>query len=219
MTAPTILMFSEDLHLHQRLGWLLESRGCRLFRAGNDKALALAVNSREFDLILAQVNWERARELDILHQVKQLHPRTRIILLSHGNMTLPLEAYQMEVDDYLFLPCRPGEIWRRVLACLSRPLEKNRNLMGRPRPVSVNRAILQKVQHVCQYFDYALGSSMSALQSLINSPQAGLPDDSLTKIQGVFARLESLQEMMGCFHRAVAGEGATGGCVKISTMP
>ncbi len=29
-----------------------------------------------------------------------------------------MEAFQPTVDDYLLLPCRPAEVWRRITSCL-----------------------------------------------------------------------------------------------------
>jgi len=33
---------------------------------------------------------------------------------------LPVEAYRVEVEDYIFLPCRPPEIWKRIAESLQR---------------------------------------------------------------------------------------------------
>jgi DNA-binding response OmpR family regulator len=190
-------MCSEDLHVCRRLGWYLAYKGCQVLKAATANGLAEAIHSREFDLILAQIEGEDLEGLQILQQARRLHPRARLILMNATkDMTFPVQAYQLEVDDYLFLDCRPGELWRRVAACLERLPEEKKNSGAVSRSFPLNRAIVRKVQHISQYFSYTLGSSRSTLQSLINAPAGEFDGKWLPKIQQVSARLEILQWMV-----------------------
>ncbi|MHB8067365.1 MAG: response regulator [Desulfobaccales bacterium] len=216
MSQYTVLMFIEDLHVCRRLGWYLEYKGCQVLRAPTGKALEKAVNSQEFDLILAQINREDLEGLNILQEAKRFHPWARLILVNAAkDMTFPWQAYRLEVDDYLFLDCRPAELWRRVSACLERLPERRKNAGAVSRSRPLNRAVARKVQQISQYFSYTLDSSKSILQSLINSSEAGLDRKWLPKIQEVSARLEVLQEMMQGFNRGIAVPGKTGNLVRI----
>jgi DNA-binding response OmpR family regulator len=210
MSQHTVLICSEDLHVCQRLGWYLAYKGCQVLKAATANDLAEAIHSREFDLILAQIEGEDLEGLQILQQARRLHPRARLILMNATkDMTFPVQAYQLEVDDYLFLDCRPGELWRRVAACLERLPEKRKNWGAVSRSFPLNRAIVRKAQNISQYFSYTLGSSRSILQSLINAPEGDLDGKWLPKIQQVSARLEMLQEMMQGLQQGMAGQGAT----------
>jgi DNA-binding response OmpR family regulator len=210
MTDYTVLMCSEDLCVCRRLGWYLESKGCRVQRAATGKDLAEAIHSREFDLILAQINRQDLEGLQMLQQAKRLHPQARLILVNATkDMTFPVQAYQLEVDDYLFMDCRPAELWRRVAACLERLPEKSNNLSPLCRSLPLNQASVKKVQQISQYCSYTLDSSRSILQSLINAPEADLAGSWLPKIQQVSARLEILQEVMQGLQQGISGQGAT----------
>ena len=58
---------------------------------------------------------EDLESLDVLKRAKKLNPEVSIMVVSaDGNAAFPLEAYQIEVDDYLLLPITPGELVRRV---------------------------------------------------------------------------------------------------------
>jgi two-component system response regulator YesN len=201
-------MCSEDLHVCRRLGWYLEYKGCKVLRAATGKDLAEAIHSREFDLILAQIDRQDLEGLQILQKAKRLLPQARLILVNASqDMTFPLQAYQLEVDDYLFMDCRPAELWRRVAACLERLPEKRKNLGAVCRSLPLNRAIVRRVQHISQYFSYTLDSSRSILQSLLNAPEADLDRQWLPKIQQVSARLEILQEVMEGLQQGISGQG------------
>jgi DNA-binding response OmpR family regulator len=208
MSQHTVLICSEDLHVCQRLGWYLASKGCQVLRAATANDLAEAIHSREFDLILAQIEGEDLEGLQILQQARRLHPRTRLILVNSAkDMTFPVQAYQLEVDDYLFWDCRPGELWRRVAACLERLPEERNNAGAVSRSLPLNRAMVRKVQQISQYFSYTLGSSRSILQSLINAPEGDLAGKWLPKIQQVSARLEILQEVIQGLQQGISGPG------------
>ena len=53
----------------------------------------------------------------LLNAVKDLNPEATLIILG-DDACLPLEAFQLAVDDYILLPCRPVEVWRRITSCL-----------------------------------------------------------------------------------------------------
>ena len=53
----------------------------------------------------------------LLNAVKDLNPEARLIILGE-DARLPVEAFQLTVDDYILLPCRPVEVWRRITSCL-----------------------------------------------------------------------------------------------------
>jgi DNA-binding NtrC family response regulator len=206
----TVLMFSEDLCVCRRLGWYLASKGCQVLRVTTGKDLAEAIHSRDFDLILAQFDRQDLEGLQILQQAKKLHPRARLILVNATkDMTFPVQAYQLDVDDYLFMDCRPAELWRRVAACLERLPEKSKNSGAVSPSLPLNRTIMRKVQQISQYCSYTLDSSRMILQSLINAHRADFDQQWLPKIQQVSARLEILQEMMQGLQQGISGQGVT----------
>lgn len=206
MSGFTVLMLTDDSHFYRRLGWVLDYKGYLVLRVGVNETLGEAIQTQQFDLILAQVTRVGGEELAILKQVKSLHPRVRIILCSSDRETaFPVEAYQLEVDDYLFMPCRLGELWRRVATCLKRGPEPSRDLAAAPLAGPLNRTLLDKSQRVFDFFRYNLGSSASALKTVINAAGARQDEKLMAKIYAVAARLEMLQEMAEGVLRGISG--------------
>lgn len=199
----TVLMLAEDSHLYRKLGWVLEHQGCRVLR---DATQVEAIHIRQIDLILAQVNREDGEELAVLKQVQRLHPQVRVVLCSRdGETAFPLEAYQLEVNDYLLMPCGLAELWRRIAACLKRTPGKSSELTDAPWFARINGEILEKLKRVFHYIRYNLDSATTALQPLINTPESRLDKKSMAKIYEASARLEVLQEMTDGFLRGISG--------------
>ena len=209
LTEYTVLMLADDSPAFRNLEWVLKHKGCRVLRMGSEAGRREALSLREFDLVLARINEEDGKDLTLLKQVKERHPQTRMILCSRdGETAFPLEAYQLEVDDYLLMPCRPAELWRRVLACLKRISGTPRRLAAAPGPAPLNLAFLEKCQRFFQYIHYNLDSSATALKPLINTPASGVDQKFMGKIHEVSARLELLQEMTEGFLRGLSGVNA-----------
>jgi len=190
-------MLAEDSYLYRKLGQVLEHKNCRVLR---DASQVETIPIRQIDLILVQVNRGDGKELSILKQVKRVHPQVKVVLCSRdGETAFPLEAYQLEVDDYLFMPCRLAELWRRVTACLKRPPGKSSYLPPAPPGVHVSRTLREKSQRMVEPFRYNLGSSTSTLKTLINATESRPDEKFMAKIHEVSARLEVLQEMVEGF--------------------
>lgn len=209
LTGHTVLMLADDSQPYRHLGWVLEHKGCRVLREGSETTRRAVPSLRKFDLILARINQESRKELAFLQQVKGCHPQVKVILCSQdGETAFPLEAYQLEVDDYLLMPCRLAELWRRVVACLKRISGKAGCLAAANWQAPLHRAILEKCQRVFQYIQYNLDSSTTALKPLLNTPGSGLDQKLKGKLHEVSARLEVMQEMTEGFLQGMAGVNA-----------
>ncbi|MDD2901211.1 MAG: hypothetical protein PHU44_02110 [Syntrophales bacterium] len=206
LSGYTVLMLADDSQPYRHLGWVLKHKGCRVLTVESEDIRNAAPFVREFDLILARINQEGGKELAFLKQVKDLHPRIKMILCSQdGETAFPFEAYQLEVDDYLLMPCRLTDLWRRVVACLKKISGKASWLAAGNWQAPSNRILLEKCQRVFQFIQYNLDSSTAALQPVIDTPASGLDQKLLGKLHEVSARLEVLQEMTEGFMRSISG--------------
>jgi len=202
-------MLADDSHVYRHLGWLLAHKGCQVIRAKADAIRRKVFHFRVVDLILARIGQEGGEVLPFLKQVKGHHPQVKIILCSSEEETaFPLEAYQFEADDYLLMPCRLADLWRRVAACLKKNLGKAGFLAAGNGQAPQNQAILEKCQRIFHYFRYNLDASRTALQPLINPPAAAPDQKLMGKIHEVSARLEILQEMTDGFLQGISEKNA-----------
>jgi DNA-binding NarL/FixJ family response regulator len=201
MSGYTVLMLAEDAHLYRKLERVLEHEGCRVLR---DASQVEAV--RHFDLILTQVNRDGGEELAVLKQVKRLHPQVRVVLCTRdGETAFPLEAYQLEADDYLFMPCRLAELRRRVAACLKRTPGKSKDLAAAPWFAPLDGAFLERLKRVFHFIRDNLDSARAALKPLIKATESRGDEKFIAEIHEISARLEVLQEMTDGFTQGISG--------------
>ena len=119
MDKKRILVVGYEQHISRTICWVLEYQGHKARSAFGSGAAIEALIKKNYDLVIAQFSKTSGGGLGVLRRAKQLNPEIKIILM-HDNQSpiFPLEAYCIEVDDYLLMPISPLELWRRVNRCL-----------------------------------------------------------------------------------------------------
>ena len=119
MAKSRILVVGYEQKTSRTICWVLEYKGHKARPASGPEAAIEALIEKNYDLVIAEFGNGSGDNLRVLRRAKQLNPRTRIILMNDNQSPLfPLEAYCLEVDDYLLMPISPTELWRRVSRCL-----------------------------------------------------------------------------------------------------
>ena len=117
MRPEDILIVNDDSPFLKTIGLILAEKGHRTC-VTNTPSEALAELARKyFRLVIVKLQGETADSLALLKAVKDLNPRARLIILGE-DARFPVKAFQLAVDDYILLPCRPVEVWRRITGCL-----------------------------------------------------------------------------------------------------
>jgi DNA-binding NtrC family response regulator len=118
MAQFDILLISDGTNLLQTIGWVLEYKGFAVKTTTSPEDALEALVRKNYDLVVAKLTTDDLEGLDILKRAKRLNPEVKVMVVSgnHDNI-FPLEAYDIEVDDYLLMPLSPPELWRRVSRC------------------------------------------------------------------------------------------------------
>jgi signal transduction histidine kinase len=162
MLAEEILVVNDGSLLLKMIGGLLENKGYHLSLTDSpEEALAL-LSSRNITLAVMKMNGQQTDRLAVSHMVKELNGGTKLIILGESTH-LPAEIFELEADDYILLPCRIAEIWRRILSSLetapAKPALPQENALVHP----VNRRTLNN-----------LGLMFHDMRNLLNSISEGL---------------------------------------------
>jgi DNA-binding NarL/FixJ family response regulator len=124
MNGHKILVMGDGSHLFRSIRWVLEYKGFQVSLAPNADAALVLLIEQNYDLLIAKLAMEDLQSLDVLKRARKLNPATKLIVASSDcNAVFPLEAYQIEVDDYLLLPMGASELMRRIGQCLKKVLE------------------------------------------------------------------------------------------------
>ena len=117
MRPEDILIVNDGSPFLKTIGLILAQKGHRTC-VTNSPLEALAELARKyFRLVIVKLQGKNADAPALLNAVKDLNPEARLIILGE-DAHLPVEAFQLAVDDYILLPCRPVEVWRRITSCL-----------------------------------------------------------------------------------------------------
>ncbi len=120
MAKYDILLIGDGTKLLKTLGWALNYKGFAVKVAASPEVALDALVQRNYDLVIAKITTVEMETLEILKRAKRLNPEVKLMIISENNDAIfPLEAYQVEVDDYVLLPVSPTELWRRVSHCLA----------------------------------------------------------------------------------------------------
>ncbi len=114
-----ILLIGDGTNLLKTIGWVLDYKGFAVKVTASPEAALEAMVKKNYDLVMGKLTADDRETLDILQRAKRLNPEVKIMVVSgKSDATFPLEAYELDVDDYLLMPVSPTELWRRVIHCL-----------------------------------------------------------------------------------------------------
>jgi two-component system, sensor histidine kinase and response regulator len=119
MAKYDILLIGDGTNLLNMIGWVLEYKGYAVTVTACPEAALEALVTKNYDLVVAKVSAADLDGVDILRRARRLNPAVKVMAIS-GNQEgiFPLEAFQVDVDDYILMPVSPAELWRRVNRCL-----------------------------------------------------------------------------------------------------
>jgi len=119
MARHEILLIGDGSHLFRTIGWVLEYKGFSVRSSASPEAALEALVKKNYDLVIAKLSMAELDHLDVLKRAKRLNPDGKVMVISGNHeVTFPLEAYQIDIDDYILMPVSPTELWCRVHDCL-----------------------------------------------------------------------------------------------------
>jgi signal transduction histidine kinase len=121
MIPNEIIIVNDGSLLLKMIGGLLEHKGYHLSLTDSPEEALMWLSLRNIALVIIKLNGRQNDRLAILHTVKELHAGTKLIVVG-DQAHLPVEIFEIDADDYVILPCRVAEIWRRLARCLEEPV-------------------------------------------------------------------------------------------------
>jgi len=142
MIPEEILIVNDGSLLLKMIGGLLEHKGYHLSLTDSPEEALVRLSSRNIVLVVMKLNGRDTDRLAVMHMVKELHGGAKLIVVG-DQAHLPAEIFEIDADDYVILPCRVAEIWRRLARCLEAPV----TLPGVPREDGLIHPVNQRVFH------------------------------------------------------------------------
>jgi signal transduction histidine kinase len=201
MAKHDILLIGDGTNLLKTIGWVLDYKGFAVKVAASPEAALEALVKKNYDLVIAQLTTADRENMDILKRAKRLNPEIKIMIVSGNNDAIfPLEAYQVEVDDYLLMPLSPPELWRRVSHCLEDREVMDLQPMQGP-AASAGRSDLPNPQLMLIFHDIrgSMLSTAASLKLMARGTVGKLSQTAKAKLHEVTGRIENTIDLMDGF--------------------
>jgi signal transduction histidine kinase len=117
MIPEEILIVNDGSLLLKMVGGLLENKGYQLSLTDSPEEALAKLSTRNIVLAVIKLDGHQADRLAVLHMVKELNAGAGLVIVG-DKVGLPAEVFEVDADDYVLLPCRIAEIWRRLTLCL-----------------------------------------------------------------------------------------------------
>src|SRR5437867_6883820 len=134
-TTPRVLIADDQPDVLEALRLLLKGEGYRIESAGSPAAILDAIDSREFDAVLMDLNYARdttsGREgLDLLTQIRAHDPTLPVVVMTAwGSVDVAVEAMRRGARDFVQKPWENA----RLLSILRTQVELARALRRQQR--------------------------------------------------------------------------------------
>ena len=176
MGPEDILIVNDGSLFLKTIGLLLADKGHRTCVTDSPLEALAELARKYFRLVVVKLPGKTADSPALLNAVKDLNPEARLIILGE-EPRLPVEAFQLAVDDYILLPCRPVEVWRRITSCLKalRGAAAPEAVQGKPN--ATNGRVLTKLSLLFHDLRSGLVSLQAALKLARRRAQGQLGAD------------------------------------------
>lgn len=116
-----ILLVEDEMELLESVSESLKSAGFICEKAENYRLAESKVSIYEYDVVILDITLPDGNGLDLLKQLKNVHPKTGILIVSAKNaLDDKLKGLDLGADDYLTKPFHFSELNSRINAILRR---------------------------------------------------------------------------------------------------
>lgn len=193
MEKAKILLINDGSSLYYGMAGLFESKGFRTKLTETvEKALG-TLSACLFDLVIIKLHSGQTDRVALLPKIKELCPRAKLIIMS-DQATLPVEAYEVEVDDYIIMPCSSVQLWRQIFSCLKSITDKAVMSPNEERN-SLNQQAVNRLGIMCHDIRGSLVSITAGLTLLMRRTKGSLGEDSDKLLEGTFNKAKTLISM------------------------
>ena len=121
MQSRKILLLSDGSQIFAVLDQVFSGEGYQTLTERSSRGAAQAMRRGGFQLLITRAHQDRQDSLSMLKSLRRQHPGvTAIILRGQHEVNSPLEAFQVQDEAEVFVPCGWPGLRRLVASCLSR---------------------------------------------------------------------------------------------------
>lgn len=115
-----LLLIDDDIELVEMLKEYLDLEGFAAHTAYDGQAGLLALQAKQYDLLVLDVMMPQLNGIETLRQIRQYNNVPVIMLTAKGDDADRIVGLELGADDYVAKPCTPRELVARIRAILRR---------------------------------------------------------------------------------------------------
>ena len=176
MEPAKILLINDGSKLLYTMAELLESKGFQARLTDSAEEALEKLSAGFFHMVILKLHRGQIDRLALLHMVTELCPGAKLIILT-GQTPLPSDAYEVKADDYIMIPCRSLDLWRRIFQCLKGITGKPLASPAKTGSKAINPQNLNKVGLMSHDVRGSMVSIAAGMKLLVRRSQGRLGDD------------------------------------------
>jgi len=115
MTNVKLLLVDDEARFVETLSKRLTARGYDVEGALSGPEALARLGARPFDVVLLDVWMPGMDGLEVLKQIRRLHPSVRVVLVSgNASITAAVEGIRLGATDYLLKPVEIEDVMAKV---------------------------------------------------------------------------------------------------------
>ena len=190
MEQAKILLINDGSSLYYGMAGLLESKGFGTKLTETVEEALGTLSASLFDLVIIKLHPGQTDRVALLPKIKELCPRAKLIIMS-DQATLPIEAYEVAVDDYIIMPCSSAHLWRQIFSCLKSITDKPVISPNEERN-SLNQQAANRLGIMCHDIRGSMISITAGLKLLMRRTKGSLEEDSDKLLEETFNKAKTL---------------------------
>ena len=100
-----ILLVDDDSHMLEVIDEILVEENYQVIMATSGEAAIELLNTKDFDLVITDLNMGKANGIAVLKRAKELNHETVVIIMTgNTDVAFAIEALRLDADDYLLKP-------------------------------------------------------------------------------------------------------------------
>lgn len=199
--SPEILLVEDGSGLFPKIGAMLQNRGFQVLLAPDAATALQEMPNYDIAAVITGASIEQSAGLQVLAAVKEKRAGVKTLVLTRlFDPGLPVQAYEMDIDDYLHWPLSAAELTGRLKILLESGAGEN-NYPANPASDGPGVDTLGEIGSLVDRFTDSLSMISQSLEDLRQQHREGMATELADDLFSMAALVQNLSDnMRRCWH-------------------
>jgi DNA-binding response OmpR family regulator len=196
---PEILLVHEGSSLFVKIGAMLQNQGFQVIIAPDAQTALEELPRHDFAAVMVGASREQSDGLEVLAAVKEIQPEIKTMVVTRLlNPELPVQAYEMDIDDYIHWPLSSSELSGRIKSLLANGRAGEVSDPGIPDYEDQSNLTLAAMGSLVDGFTNSLGLISQSLEDIRQAHREGMTENLSVELTDIALQIDNLSESLRC---------------------